>query len=130
MEKYLAAISLAISVGSFFAVLIAKGEKKKVLVAIVALVALIVISTLTYIDVQRHDHHIKYVSGEIIEILGTNSKTFDQLYEELYFTSVSDLNEALGILITNGNVGHKILEVDDNRGEKYRVKCFYQRSNK
>ncbi|HHT9114639.1 MAG TPA: hypothetical protein ACFYD0_15130 [Candidatus Wunengus sp. YC65] len=130
MEKYLSILSLAVSIGSFIAVLFAKGEKKKFLVTIVALVFFIVSSTLSYIDAQRHENHIKYVATEITEILGKNSKTFDQLYEEAYFTSVSDLNEALGSLIRNGDVGHKILEVGDDRGEKYRVRGFYQRLNK
>jgi len=130
MEKYFAIISLIISISSFATMLISENKKKKIILALAASFALTIISVVTYVDADRHACNIKRVTGDIIYILDSKNMTFDQLYSELYFTSQSDLNEALGNLIAERTIWFRYLEVYDEKGQKYFVKGFYCRAHR
>lgn len=89
------------------------------------LTALIAISVILFIRNGQHEKQVEIVSNEIVDKIGTTSKTFDQLFEELYYPDFTVLSEALDNLIKNGKVGHKILEVHNDTGELFRVRGFY-----
>lgn len=130
MDKYFSIIGLAISVSSFIAMLLSENTKKKIVLAVVATVALTAISVVTYVDADRHTRTIRRVTADITDVLDSKSMSFDQLYSELYFTSQADLNEALGDMIAERTIWFKNLELHDEKGEKYFVKGFYCRKNK
>jgi len=128
IETIFAILGFAISAGGFVSIFL-RDEKKKKIALVAALSALVMLSLITTIRLQQHGRRIARVSGEITEKIGVESKTLDQLYEELYYSGLSDLNEAMDGLIKSGKVGHRILEVRDNHGNEFRVKVFYLRSD-
>lgn len=127
LDTILAVISLAIAIGGFIPIFFMHDRKKEIALTMV-LATLIVLSGITYIRGHQHQQRVKSVSVEIVEKLGVDCRTFDQLYEQLYYPDFLILSEALENLIKDGQVGHKILEVRDDRGENYRVKVYYLRS--
>lgn len=125
MDKYFSIIGLVISISSFIAMLLSEDTKKKIVLAVFATVALTAISVVTYVEADRHIRHIKRVTADISDVLDSKIMSFDQLYSELYFTSQTDLNEALGDMIAERTIWFRYLELCDEKGEKYFVKGFY-----
>ncbi len=143
--KYLAIITASITIGTFLYILfvdnrnknsLSDSQSKKLRIVMAALAAICIISIVTYVEEQRsaldrtqHIVHIKWVTDEIHNVLDAHSMTFDQLYDELYFVNYSDLNEALTNMIKGGSLGHKNLDVRDDKGGVYKVKAFYHRQS-
>lgn len=124
IDTILAILSLAVSIVGLFPTFRLQDVRKKIVIVVV-LVIIITSSALTFIRTVQYGKQIELVSNEIVEKIGPTSKTFDQLFEELYYPDFSILSEALDNLINEGKVGHRILEVHNDIGESFRVRGFY-----
>jgi uncharacterized membrane protein (UPF0182 family) len=124
LDTFLGIMSVAISIGGFITIFL-KQERKREVALVVVLTVLVAISVILFIRDGQHEKQVEIVSNEIVDKIGTTSKTFDQLFEELYYPDFTVLSEALDNLIKNGKVEHKILEVRNDIGELYRVRGFY-----
>jgi 23S rRNA U2552 (ribose-2'-O)-methylase RlmE/FtsJ len=109
IESFLSISSFAISLGGLVAALVVKSRKEVVLTVIV--VALLVTTGITLYDHYQHESLIDRVQEEIVAELSDGPKTFDQIFQGVFFKSFTTVNEALFRAVEEGLVGHEFLEL-------------------
>jgi len=101
--------------------------KKKISVIIMLI---FVISSLFYSLIQssqektKHEQRINFISEHIIDIIGCNERTFDQIYMNLTVIrtiTFSEANETIENLLEQNSIGSKMKYVYDNQN---RLKIF------
>lgn len=124
LETILAIGSFAISFGGLVGILIVRDKTKEISIVVV-IAALVILSSIALCQDYQHRQRVATVSKAIMEELGQEVKAFDQLYETLYYVEFTIVNEALNELVNTGKVGHKVLELRDDLGARFRVRGYY-----
>jgi hypothetical protein len=88
---------------------------------LVTALLLMIISLTAYNDIR----HLKITSAQILENLGHGKKTIDQLQEEIYGVTPSELYESLGQLIERRTVKIEDLTFMDINRNSYKVRLYY-----
>lgn len=123
-DTILAILSFAVAIGGFYPVFRLQDNRKKIIISMI-LAVLVVTSVLAFVRINQHKRNVEFVSGVIIEKIGTSSVTIDQLSEGLFNIEYAIMNEALDDLIKKRIVGYKTFEVHDDNGKSFHVKGFY-----
>jgi hypothetical protein len=101
-------------------------KKGRTRAGVVALVAVLVATTgLLLYRFQQHDALIRQISMEIIDIMDSESLTYDELHERLLFRSFPNVNEALFLLIRDGSIRHR-LSRPQVEGRPAGVRLYYR----
>ena len=124
IETLLQAVSLAISVGALVPVFLLD-ERKKVISLTIAVVALVVLSSVAMYRGIEHGKKVEATVQQIKEHIGNDALTFDQLYERLRNIPSDLLTEALNQAVDREEVGHKVLTLKDEFNRSFRVRTYY-----
>jgi hypothetical protein len=125
---FVSILSLALSVGGLIPVFFLRAQKKVIVISLgMVLLVLVALSTISIVRIQDQTTLIERQSNEVLERLEIGSKTFDQLYQELFYPDFKVLSQAIDNLVSKGKVGHTLLDVHDERGEIYRIRIYYRK---
>jgi len=108
-ETFLAIASFALSLGGILPVFFLREQRKAVVLAMV-IAALIGTTGATLIRLYKHEQLISRIQQEVINELGRETLTFDQLYIDLHYVPFPVLNEALFRAVEEKRVAHRIIE--------------------
>ena len=100
-------------------------DSRKLTVLGILLTCLVVMTGAALYQAVNHERRVELVADQIVTALGSETKTFDELHEELYKSDLSTTTEALDSLVMAKKVGQRILEVRDNFGTGFRVRGYY-----
>ena len=127
IEHFMTVISFTAAVVGLIALVLPKGEQKKIL--FIVIVTLIVSTTgLTVYQQLQHQAEIKAVQKEIIEVLDTHIYTFDQIYQQVHLKPFNLVNEALYDLVDNGKVGHRLMRFTGEENILLQARGYYVKS--
>lgn len=124
IDTVLQAVSLAISVGALVPVFLLD-ERKKVISLTIAVVALVVLSSVAVYRGIEHGKKVEATVQQIKKHIGNDALTFDQLYERLRNIPSELLTEALNQAVDREEVGHKVLTLKDEFNRSFRVRTYY-----
>lgn len=124
---FVSILSLALSVGGLVLSLVPPRKKIVVLSLAMVLVILVALSTISIVRIHDQTTLVEHQSHEILARLETGSKTFDQLYQELFYPDFNVLRQAIDELVSKDKVGHTMLEVRDEQGDPYRIRVYFRK---
>jgi hypothetical protein len=127
-ELVLEIFGIAISLGGFLGVFLPRERLRAVLLLAVAAFLALTSGVSLYLG-HQHKLGVETVEKSIQSNLGSERKSFDQLYESLFFVEASVVSEALEELVRRGKVGQEILDLQDGQGTKFRVRIYYLMSS-
>jgi len=128
-DTILAIIGLAFSVGGFLPVFFMRERKKEVTIAVV-LVILLSVTAIAVVRNYQRDLEVQRAENSIIQKLGVEAKTFDQLYAEIKFCSLSNLNDALDNLTKRNIVGYSLKELYGENRKPLLVTVYFMNMNR
>lgn len=129
VDTVLAVIGLALSVGGFVPIFFMHERKKEIAIAVV-LATLLSISGIAVVRSYQHGADLKRAESSIVQKLGVEAKSFDQLYAEIKFCTLSTLNEALDNLVRNNIVGYRVKELYDENRKPLLVTVYFVNLNR
>lgn len=125
LEKLLPYASFAIALGGLVARIYFPPDSRKETISAVVIAFLVIMTGVGLYQTINHERHVEAVAKKIIVALGSETKTFDQIYETLHYVDFPVANEALDHLVNTNVVGHEVLDVRGDRGSKFRVRGYY-----
>jgi hypothetical protein len=125
MTVVLTYLSFALAVSGLVAqVTLGATRRRKAFVAVV-ITSLVVLSGFAAYEAAMHARRVEVTSQQIVRVLGSGLKTFDELAESLNRPDLSHLSESLEALIEANRVGQRIVDVRDDYGRRLRVRGYY-----
>lgn len=125
IDPLLPYLSFALSLGCLTAqLLFPPGSKKSAALLIVA-TCLVVITSVGLYEAHAHTKRIEEVGDEIATVLGSDTKTFDEIYQDLFKVDLGVATEALDDLVKDKRVGQKLLEARDSFGKTFTFRGYY-----
>lgn len=125
IDAFLPYLSFALSLGGLAAQLFLSSSPRKSVVLLIVATCLVVITGMGWYEVYSHARNVEEVSAEIVTALGTDTMTFDELYQALFKVDLGVATEALDALVRDKRVGHKLLEARDSSGNSYTFRAYY-----
>ncbi|MCU7816615.1 MAG: hypothetical protein KZQ81_15810 [Candidatus Thiodiazotropha sp. (ex Rostrolucina anterorostrata)] len=121
-------ISFALGVAGFVASLLPR-RSAKAKIRSAALMAGLVAFAVTGLALIWESHerssHIRAVSEQVIDTLGKEAKSIDQLHEALAYENLRTVSDAVALLVDTKKVGHRVVNVRDNANLQYRARLFF-----
>lgn len=84
---------------------------RRILIAIIAVSALLVLSAIGLFNHLEHKRIIDRCEKDILSTLSDKALTFDELYQRLHFWEFSTINEALFQAVRDKDIGHRVTDV-------------------
>ena len=125
LEKLLPYASFAIALGGLVARIYFPPDSRKETISAVVIAFLVLMTGVGLYQAVEHERHVEAISTKIVAALGSDTKTFDQIYEALFPVDFPVANEALDYLVNSNIVGHRVLDVRDDLGSRFRVRGYY-----
>ncbi len=123
-EMLLEILGVAISLGGLLGALLPR-ERTRIILSIVVAGFLAVASIWSLCLSHQHRVRVEAMEEDIQSMLGSGTKSFEQLYSSLYHPEISLANEALDALVLRKAVGQRVLDVEDNQNRKFTVRVYY-----
>lgn len=121
-------VSLALGVAAFAAGLFPpRSARARIRSAalITGLVAFVLSGAAVMWESYQRSSHINGVADQVVDILGDEAKSIDQLHTALAYENLSTVTEAVARLVDAKVVGHRVVNVRDGANLEYRVRLFY-----
>ncbi len=133
IEKILQLLSFALGFAGFVGSLVPKRSSRtassmtrsSVVVLLTCLVAFVATGSASIWQSHQRSAHLQGVSEEMLQILGNEAKSIDQLHEGLAFEDLGTVSEALALLVKSKKVGHRVVDVQDDANLQYRARLFF-----
>jgi hypothetical protein len=125
MEALLPYASFALAVAGLVVRIFLAPESRKAAMLVIVLTLLVVMTGVGSYRVYLHEEQVEAISEKIITKLGTNMKTLEEIYEDLLQADPAVTSEALERLIDARRVDHKILDVRDDLGTRFRARGYF-----
>jgi hypothetical protein len=92
---------------------------------ITGLVAFVVSGAAVLWEDYQRSNHIHGVAEQVIEVLGDEAKSIDQLHTALAYENLGTVSEAVALLVDQKKVGHRVVNVHDAANLEYQVRLFF-----
>jgi hypothetical protein len=122
-EMVLEILGVAVSLGGWLGALLPRERTRIILIVVATFLAFTSVWSL-YLN-RQHRASVEATEEDIQSMLGSETKSFEQLYGSLYRPEISLANEALDALVSRKKVGQRVLEVEDSQDRKFLVRVYY-----
>jgi hypothetical protein len=125
LEEILPYASFALAVAGLVVRIFLRSDSRKSAMLIIVLTLLVVMTGLGSYRAFLHARHVEAAAETILTKLGNQTKTFEEIHEDFIETDPNIIGEALESLVETGRVDHKIMDVRDDLGTRFRVRGYF-----
>lgn len=125
IENLLPYFNFALAIAGLAVRVFLRSDSRKATILGVIIIFMLVITSVGVLQTINYERLVEAASREIIAVLGSETKTFDQIYQALYKPDLRVVTAALDELVKTRIVGHHILDVRDDIGRRFSVRGYY-----
>lgn len=125
IEKILPYCNFALAIAGLVVRVFLRPDSRKATILGIVIIFMVVMTGVGAFQAINHERLVDATSREIITVLASDTRTFDQISQALYKPDLRVATEALDDLVKTKIVGHQMLDVRDDIGRRFSVRGYY-----